>query len=231
MRNNKSKIRNPKKMENYELKKIIGFIALAIIFIGLGFAICQIIDNNKCSKGEEKQEGDKKAKYMGYCVIDSARCGPKGFQLGDKSPVKLVTTEYVLPPNSEMPSGMIIVPESVYKGKIQGPLRNLPMILVNYAQSVITGPGEAFDNVLPIIEKYNKPPPGTHRVWKNYGTGALLQIVGMDYSRDDLTFTEIPNNPDNTKPGGPDSANIVIVNETSVVGGCDSNSMCVVRKF
>lgn len=227
----KSKTSNKNKKVNSDSRIILVVILILIFIIAVGYGIYRYIKRYIGSEKPEKQIGSGKAEYMGYCVIDSSRCGPKGFKLGDKSPIKLVTTPYNVPPFSEMPSGMEIVSDAQVQGKRNGPLRDLPMIIVNYAQSVFTGPGEAMDQIIPIIQKYNKPPSGTHRMWKNYGLGALLQIVAMDYNADDLTFREIPNNPNNTLPGGKDSANLLIVNETSVVDGCDSNSMCVVRKF
>lgn len=229
----KSKTKTSKKNEkgNSDSPIILIVIVIVIFIIAVAFGIYRYIKNYSGSEKPEKQIGSGKPNYMGYCVIDSARCGPKGFKLGDKSPVKLVTTPYNIPPLSEMPSGMVIVPEAKVQAKRNGPLRDLPMIIVNYAQSVLTGPGEAMDQIIPIIQKYNKPPAGSRRMWKNYGLGALLQIVAIDYNADDLTFREIPNNPNNTLPGGKNSANLLIVNETSVVDGCDSNSMCVVRKF
>ncbi|MCP4483679.1 MAG: hypothetical protein GY932_06865 [Arcobacter sp.] len=227
----KSKTKTSKKNEKGNSPSPIIIVIIVIFFIAIAFGVYRYIKDNGGSEKPEKQIGSGKPNYMGYCVIDSSRCGPKGFELGDKSPIKLVTTPYNMPPLSEMPSGMLIVPETEVEGKRNGPLRDLPMIFVNYAQSVLTGPGEAMDQIIPIIQKYNKPPNGTHRMWKNYGLGALLQIVAIDYNADDLTFREIPNNPNNTLPGGKDSANLLIVNETSVVDGCDSNSMCVVRKF
>jgi hypothetical protein len=227
----KSKTSNKNKKVNSDSIIILVVILIVIFIFAVGYGIYRYIKRYIGSAKPEKLTGSGKPEYYGYCVIDSSRCGIKGFKLGDKSPVKLVTTPYNLPPLSEMPSGILIVPEEKVQKKRNGPLRDLPMIIVNYAESIFNGPSEAMDQIIPIIEKYNKPPNGTKRMWKNYGIGSLLQIVAMDYNADDLTFREIPNNTNNTLPGGKDSANLLIVNETSVVNGCDSNSMCVVRKF
>ena len=226
-----------KSQDNQTLLRIAQFVLAALIVVVLAFAIKKWMEEDPTNSPSptpvvlERQKAVQSEPVLGptyyaYCSTEGNRCSPNATLIGDKSPIFVNEKPYVMPPAHEVPSGILFVPGL----KAPSGLDGLPLININYDLSLFSGSGEAFDNILPIIERHNPPPPDLNRTWKNFGVGAALQIAAIDYKADDITLREIAKKPNNKKYGGPDAADLMIVDMTTSWGNCESRGVCIVRK-